>query len=63
MIVLEVVHLEPGHFSVVAVGGVGRLDDVQGLAVGVVGLLQPVLGAAPQARRLGYEPGLVHGLI
>ena len=27
----EVVHLQPGHLAVVPVGGVGRLDDVQGL--------------------------------
>ena len=28
---LEVVHLQPGHLAVVPVGGVGRLDDVEGL--------------------------------
>ena len=46
----------------VAEGGVGRLDHVQRLPVGVVGLLQALVGAAPQAGRLRYEPGLVHCL-
>ena len=29
-VTLEVVHLEPGHLAVVAVGGIGAVRDVHG---------------------------------